>query len=85
VFRIECQYINSAALASGLLDQTGTATVQLTIDLPGTSSPGGADRLDAAKVLLARILGFLSENATGAPDFDFSSNENVLRFLDGEP
>jgi hypothetical protein len=46
---------------------------------------GGAWREVVAKFLLARMLGFLSENATGAPDFDFSSNENVLKFIGKEP
>jgi hypothetical protein len=84
VFRLEARYVNTVQLTAGT-GQAGTAVAQVTLDLPGVDSPSGADRQVAALALLSRLLGFLSENATIAPDFDFSSNENVLRFVDGEP
>jgi hypothetical protein len=35
--------------------------------------------------MLSRMLGFLSGNATAAPDFDFSSVTNVLKWIAKEP
>jgi hypothetical protein len=35
--------------------------------------------------LLSRILGFLSQNATGAPDHSFATQTKVVEWLRGEP
>lgn len=85
MFRIDVQFVNTNALAAGTAVGSGTGAAYLVLDLPSSKGLGSGDRDSVAKYVLARILGFLSENATGAPDFDFSSNENVLRFIGGEP
>jgi hypothetical protein len=85
LFRLDADYIGAAALANGLSDQSASGAAYIVLDLPGVRNPGGAYREQMAKFLLSRLLGFLSENATGAPDFDFSSNENVLKWIAKEP
>jgi hypothetical protein len=84
LFRLDLTAISAASLANGLSDVSFDGSCYLVVDLPGVKSQGGAYREIVAKHLLARMLGFLSDNATGAPDFDFSSNELVLKFLSKE-
>lgn len=43
------------------------------------------DTVLAAKELLSRIVGFLTANATGAPDHTFAAVPHVSEFLAGEP
>jgi len=85
VFRIDVGYNSVGGISNGFTTDLGEAAAYLVVDTPGPKAPGGNYRELAAKFALSRILGFLSENATGAPDFDFSSNEELLRFLGGEP
>lgn len=81
LFRTEFGEVTNTTL--GTKAQFGSPSVYLVVDKPSSGYDGVVDA--AVKVLLARILGFLSENATAAPDFDFSSNETVNKFLAGEP
>jgi hypothetical protein len=84
LFRLDLTGVSTASLANGLENASFDGSCYLVLDLPDVKSVGGAFREIVAKHLLARMLGFLSENATGAPDFDFSSNELVLKFLSKE-
>lgn len=45
----------------------------------------GGDTMLAAKELLSRIVGFLTNNATAAPDHTFAAVPHVSEFLQGEP
>jgi len=85
LFRLDCNHNLSAAISNGFAGDAGESAAYLVLDTPEAKAPGGSQRGDVALWLLARLLGFLSENATGAPDFDFSSNENVLKFVAKEP
>lgn len=85
LFRIDCNHNSTAAEGLGVVADSGSSAAYIVLDTPEATSPGGSQRGDAALWLFARLLGFLSENATAAPDFDFSSNENVLRFVAREP
>jgi hypothetical protein len=85
LFRLDCNYNSDAGIAIAGVTDVGELSAYLVIDSPAQTAPGGNYRENAAKLMLARLLGFLSENATGAPDFDFSSNEEVLKFLQGQP
>lgn len=57
--------------------------VQLIVDRPIDELNG--DTVIAAKELLSRILGFLTANATGAPDHTFAAAPHVGEWLRGEP
>lgn len=57
--------------------------VQLVIDRPVDDV--GGDIAFAAKELLSRLLGFLTANATGAPDHSFAAVPHIAELLRGEP
>lgn len=85
LFRLDCNHNLTASIQNGFTDDAGESSAYIVLDTPAATAAGGSQRSDVAKWLLARLLGFLSENATAAPDFDFSSNENVLKFIGREP
>jgi len=55
----------------------------LVVDRPLDDLNG--DTTYAAKELLSRIVGFLTANATSAPDHTFAAVPHVVEFLRGEP
>jgi hypothetical protein len=78
------------------LDFSGTTSISL--QTPGPVAPPFAylvvdrpiddlngDTATAAKKLLSRILGFLTANATAAPDHTFAAAPHVGEWLRGEP
>jgi hypothetical protein len=85
LFRLDCHHNLTAAISNGFSSDAGESAAYMVLDTPEAKAPGGSQRGDVAAWLLARLLGFLSENATAAPDFDFSSNENVLKWIAREP
>lgn len=85
LFRVDVHHNGTTAESAGIVQDAGDSAAYIVLDTPEAQAPGGSQRGDVALWLFARLLGFLSENATAAPDFDFSSNENVLKFVAREP
>jgi len=71
--------VDATAAATGV----PSPSVSLVVDRTNLSYNG--DTTTMVKELLARLLGFLSNNATAAPDFTFVAQTKVLEFLNGEP
>lgn len=69
--------------ALGLISPVAPPFAYIVVDRPTDELNG--DTVFAAKELLSRIVGFLTANATGAPDHTFVAAPHVSEFLYGEP
>lgn len=82
LFRLDA---SSPAVNNSLATDSPVAppSVYLVVDKPVTGLGPDVDTM--VKEMLSRILGFLSQNATGAPDHTFATQTKVVEWLRGEP
>lgn len=73
------------ALNITLGSATGVPSPSVSLVIDRTNLSYSGETAAQVKHLLARLLGFLSNNATAAPDFTFTAQTKVLEFLNGEP